>query len=81
MGAELGIGGVVVAVQHVGEIGKQGFLVMAIKRLQAETLAIEKTNRDADNLPELGIDAGALIDVGRGEVGIVAVELFGLLVP
>ena len=42
VGAELGIGCVIIAVQHVGKLREQGFLVVAVERFQAEPVAIEK---------------------------------------
>ena len=44
VGAKLGIGRVIVAAQHIGEISEQGLLVVTVKRLQAEALVVEETH-------------------------------------
>ena len=69
VGAELRVRRVVVLVQHVGEVGKQGLLVVAVKRLQTETLTVEEAHRDADDFAKFGVYACA--GVGRPSCPIV----------
>ena len=81
VGAELGVWRVEMSVQHVGKVGKQGFLIVPIKRLQAETVAVEEPHGNTDDFAEFRIDAGAIVDVGRAEFRIVVVQLFSLVRP